>query len=118
MYGNLMRLVNDVILTTANVKGEPRSVLNNRVAIKVKDKTTFIDIVAWGSLAEVIGAYLAKGDEFYGEGELRNAAYKIKLPEGTEKEIQAVYLLLDEIQFTHGNKRNKSEIKEEPGEIQ
>lgn len=118
MYGNLMRLVNDVIVTTASVKGEPRSVINNRVAIKVKDKTTFIDIAAWGSLAEVIGEYLSKGDEFYGEGELRNASYKIKTnDEGVEREIQTIYLLLEEVKFTHGNRRKNSEKQAENEEL-
>ncbi len=75
-----------------------------------ENKTTFIDVTAWGNLAEVIGQYLAKGDELYIEGELRNKDISIGGGEG--KTMQGVYILITQIKFTHGKAKSKSEDEE------
>lgn len=107
MYANIMRLTKEVQVNTVEKDGVFKTVLNNRVAIADRDKTTFVDITAWGKLAELMGEYLSKGNEFYGEGELRNGTYFID-----EREISTVYLRLSAIKFTHGNKRTVKEQEE------
>ena len=108
MYANIMRLTKDVEVKTVTSKEKKEiSVCNNRVAIPVGDKTTYINITAWGGLADLLGQYLRKGDEFYGEGELRNDTVPVYNKDGEEKELQTAYLLLETIKFTHGNKREQ-----------
>jgi len=63
-----------------------------------KDKSSFIDITAWGGTAELIGKYLKKGNEIFIEGELRNNRYK---KDG--KHIPS-YILVTKIRFNYGNK--------------
>ncbi|MDD2483678.1 MAG: single-stranded DNA-binding protein [Eubacteriales bacterium] len=109
MYGNTMRLTQDSVVKTVKVKNEDRSVYNNRVAIKDGDQTVFVGITAWGGLADLMGQYLEKGDEFYGEGELRNGTVLGK----EDKELQTVYLLLEKIKFLHGKKKEKPSDQEE-----
>lgn len=109
MYSDIVRLVNPVTVEERNTAKGIISVLNNRVAIRISDKETcYMDVVAWGSLAELIAKYLKKGDEFYVEGELKNKESLItanKSADGVEKKFQTVYLLIKQIKFTHGNKR-------------
>lgn len=109
MYANIMRLAKDPILNNVQVKGEMRSVLNNRVAIgQGAEKVTFIDVTIWGKLAELVVTYLKKGDEFYAEGELFNGTYPLKIEGMTaEKKIQTVYLQINAIRFTHGKTLEK-----------
>lgn len=101
MFGELMRLTKDVEVKKVKVKNEERSVVNNRVAISDGgDHTTYIDVTVWGGLADLFGMYLKKGSEFYAEGTLKNKEIKIG-----EKSIQSVYLSLEKIKFTYGNKK-------------
>lgn len=110
MYANIMRLTKEVEVKKAVVNGEERSVLNNRVAISEgEDRTTFADITAWGMTAELMGKYLKKGNEFYGEGELKNKVFKYNQEDGTEKELQTVFLLISRMKFTYGNKKAEKE---------
>ncbi len=41
----------------------------------VKERTEFIDCVAWGKLAEEIGNYMCKGKRFVGVGEWESYSY-------------------------------------------
>lgn len=100
MLAEIGRLTQEVEVKTVSVSGAAKSVLNNRLAISVdKEITVFIDLSAWGGMAEFIGKYFAKGGELYVEGELRNKTNKIG-----DKEISVPYLLVSKVKFTHGNK--------------
>lgn len=108
MFCEIMRLTGEAEVKQINVKGEMKSVLNNRVAISdASGNTTFVDMTAWGGTAELIGQFLHKGDEFYGEGVLKNKGIKLG-----EKEIQTIYLRLEKIKFTYGNKRREGSHEE------
>lgn len=96
MVVELGRLVFDV--EVKEVKNGKR-VLNNRIAIRSSAKeTTFIDIVAWDNVADLIGKFFEKGNEILIQGELRN--------DNKEKDgikYQSVFLLVDKLKFTSGN---------------
>lgn len=110
MYSNIMRLTKDVEVKTIPLNEGERSVCNNRVAISdMGDQTTYINVTAWGSLAELMGQYLKKGDEFYAEGELKNSTTPVFDETGNKKDLQLNYLLIERIKFTHGNKREKKD---------
>lgn len=105
MIIELCRLVRDVKLSTVNFNGEEKVVLNNAVAIKVnKDTSAFVDITAWGIVAETIAKYFKKGDEILVKGEIRNKKSKVE-----EKEITNVFILVNNFEFTHGNKELKKD---------
>ena len=106
MLIDLMRFVKEVEIRTVEVDGEERFVLNNRVAISNvnSDKGIFIDVTAWGTLAEFITTYLEKGDEFLGIGELKTKKNKFFKEDGEAFTIDIPYILLREIKFTHGKK--------------
>lgn len=101
MVVELGRLVKEVEVKTVDINGEDRSVLNNTLAISIsKDDTVFVDITAWGKIADTVGKYLRKGDEVLIEGELRNSQRDV---EG--KNITNTYILVKGFKFTYGNKR-------------
>jgi single-strand DNA-binding protein len=100
MVMELGRLVYDVKLDEV---GEDKKVVNNRIAIQVaKDKTTFIDIVAWGSTAEIIAKYFKKGYEILIQGTLINKTRKKE-----EVEYESVAILVDKVMFTNGNAKEE-----------
>ncbi|MDD4565861.1 MAG: single-stranded DNA-binding protein [Eubacteriales bacterium] len=109
MYANIMRLTQDVKVKTVLLTEGEKSVCNNRVAISGPggDQTTYINVTAWGRLAEFMGEHLKKGDEFYAEGELKNSMIPVYDENGNKKEIQTNYFLIDRIKFTHGNKKEE-----------
>ena len=116
MIITLCRLTRDVELKTVTVDGKDRSVLNNAIAIRIdNDNSTFIDITAWGRLAEIISKHFKKGDELLIKGELRNKKYKVKINEDEDKEITISYVLVIGFEFTHGKKREVESTEE--GEI-
>lgn len=108
MIVELGRLVYDV--KVESVGEDKKSVLNNRIAISQgKDKSTFVDIVAWGSTAELIGKFFKKGYEIYIEGHFINKTRKKE-----NIEFETVAINIDNIKFTNGNpKEFTGEIKEE-----
>lgn len=100
------RLSFDVKVDTVN---ENKKVLNNRLAIRVnKDQSTFIDVVAWGGTAELIGKYYKKGFEILLQGRLINN--KKFIAKGVETE--GVAILIDDVIFTYGNKKDKENENE------
>ena len=101
MVYQLGRLVKKVELKEIEIDGKKKTVLNNSLAVKIdKDNTAFIDITAWGSIAESISKFFHKGDEILIKGEIRNKNSKIE-----EKEIAMVFILVTGFEFTYGNKR-------------
>lgn len=98
------RLSYDVKVDT--VGNDNKKVFNNRLAMRLgKDQTTFIDIVAWGGTAELIGKNYKKGSEILFQGKLINK--KKTVADGVEVDGNAI--LIDEVIFTYGNKREKEE---------
>jgi len=88
-----------VELSTTDINGEAKSVLNNVIAIQAnKDGAVFVDITAWGKTAENLAKYFKKGDALQIIGELRNKKSKID-----GKEITRVYILVTGFRFTYGN---------------
>ncbi len=76
-----------------------KKVLNNRLAIPIgKDKTTFVDIVAWNGTAELIANNFKKGHEILIQGHLIN-----KKGMKEKMEYDTIAILVDKIVFTHGN---------------
>lgn len=68
------RIVNDLELKhTPNGK----AVLNFSIAVKRdKDTTDFLDLVAWGTVAENISRYLNKGSQIGVDGSLQTRMYE------------------------------------------
>ena len=102
MVGEIGRLVFDVKVD--KVGADKKSVLNNRLAISSgkdsngKEKTTFIDVVAWNGTADLIGKYFKIGYEIYVEGHLINTTRK-----KDNVEFNTVAINIDTIKFTNGN---------------
>ena len=93
----LGRLVFDV--KVEKVGEDEKVVLNNRLAMQIgKDKTTFVDIVAWGKNAEFINNYFKKGNEILLQGYLIN-----KINKKEELEYNTVIIKVEKINFTYGN---------------
>ena len=102
MVMELGRLVYDVEVKDV---GDNKKVLNNRMAIRNgKDSTTFIDIIAWNSTAELISTYFKKGYEILVEGRLMNVTRK-----KNEVEYDSIALLVNNIHFTSGNPKENKE---------
>ncbi len=96
------RLVFDVEVKEVG-ESKDKKVLNNRLAISIgKERTTFIDIEAWGNTAEIIEKYYTKGNEILLEGQLINRTRKRE-----EVEYEIVSFLVDKIIFTYGNKKKE-----------
>lgn len=63
-----------------------------------QEKTEFVNLVAWGNLAEVISKFFDKGKEIYVEGKLQTRHYDDK--EGNRKYVTEV--VVKEFSFTSG----------------
>lgn len=101
MLMEIGRLVYDVEVKEV---GDNKKVLNNRIAIQnSKDNTTFIDIVAWNSTAELIGKYFKKGYEILIQGYLIN---RTKKKDNVEYDTVAIFV--DKVIFTNGNPKEFS----------
>lgn len=96
MLQELGRLVFDVEVKDV---AENKKVVNNRIAIQnSKNSTTFVDIVAWDSTADLIGKHFKKGFEILLQGHLINTTRK-----KDNVEIESVSILVDKVIFTNGN---------------
>ena len=101
MLMELGRLVFDVEVKDV---GENKKVLNNRLAIPIsKDETTFVDVVAWGTTAELIAKYFKKGFEILVQGHLINKKRK-----RDNVEYDTVAILVNRVIFTNGNPKEDS----------
>lgn len=61
-----------------------------------QEKTEFVNLVAWGNLAEIISKFFDKGKEIYVEGKLQTRHYEDK--EGNRKYVTEV--VVKEFSFT------------------
>jgi single-strand DNA-binding protein len=76
-----------------------------------EDKTTFHNIVAWGTTADVAEKYVTKGQEIMIEGHIDNRTYKKK--DGSNGYISEV--IIENLQL--GNKPNGAEPKKKEEEV-
>lgn len=105
MIMEIGRLVYDV--EVKEVGEEKKKVINNRIAINVgKNKTTYIDIIAWNGVADLIGRTYKKGYEICVVGNLINTKKKTT-KDGVEFEYDTVALRIDHIVFTNGNPKEQ-----------
>ncbi len=103
--GKLLNEVKTSIITTE--KGD-KTVLNNRIMIyRGKGRITFVDIAAWGHVAEFIEKYFKQNEEIFIEGELRN---KQMILDG--KPVQGYFILVNNARIVFG-KNIKPKTEEE-----
>lgn len=95
------------------------SVLNNTMAVQYYRKkengefeTDFIPIVAWGSLAELIGSYSRKGHQIAIQGRMRSRNYNDK--DGNRR--YTLECVVEKVTFLSGNKVDKEKPKEKVAE--
>ena len=99
----------DVEAKTVTVGDVEKTVLNNRIAIyNGKERTTFVNVTAWGKLAEYIAANYKKGDEVCFEGELRNGNQTLE-----DRIIQTTFILLRTVKLTFGRKSKRIQFDDE-----
>ena len=107
MIIELGKLLNEVQTRTITTDKGDKAVLNNRIAIyQGKNKTTFIDITAWGFTAEFIEKYFKKGDEIFVEGELKNKSVTIE-----DKTFQNCFILIRNVRNVYG--KNPRPVEQE-----
>lgn len=103
MLTELGRLVFEVKLENV---GEDKKVVNNRIAINYsKDKSVFVDIVAWDKNADILANNYKKGYEIYIEGHLVE-----KIIKKDNVEFKSVAINVDHIKFTNGNPKESDGI--------
>ena len=79
--------------------------LKNTLAVKrefKKDETDFINIVAWGKVAELLEKYTQKGSKILICGRLQIGSYE---KDGIKRSTADV--VVENIEFIGGNKQNK-----------
>lgn len=90
MIIELGKLLNEVKTHTLTSEKGDRTVLNNRLMIyQGKNRTTFVDVTAWGGMAEFIEKHFKQGDEIFIEGELKNKTVTIE-----DKTFQSFFVLI------------------------
>lgn len=73
-----------------------------------KEKTEFINIVAWRQLAEICGKYLHKGKQVYIEGRIQTRSYDDK--DGAKRYVTEI--VADQMQMLGGGEGNRQEQKD------
>ncbi len=71
-----------------------------------KEDTTFVEVVAWGKLAELVGQYLQKGSPAYVEGRLTQDSWEDK---ETGKKQTKTKVTADTVQFLGTKPRDDQE---------
>ena len=72
-----------------------------------KEKTEFINIVAWRQLAEICEKYLTKGKQVYIEGKIQTRSYEDK--DGNKRYITEI--VADKMQMLGGGDGNREESR-------
>lgn len=68
---------------------------------QMKDEVTFVDIEAWGRIAELVGQYLTKGRACFVEGRLKLDSWDDK--DGQKR--QKIKVVADSVQFLDSGRR-------------
>lgn len=103
------RVTNDIELKTTQ---QGTSVCSFTVAVDrpaVKDKTDFIDCVAWRQKAEFLSKYFAKGDGIEITGVLTTRNYEDK--NGNKR--KAVEVVCDQVSFPKGKKKSDGDSSQQ-----
>jgi single-strand DNA-binding protein len=93
------------------------AILKNTVAVNrkfKKDETDFINLLAFGKTAELIGNHLNKGDQVGIEGHIQTGSYENS--EG--KKVYTFEVVVDNLTFIGGKKEPKQEQRytHDPGD--
>lgn len=91
--GNLTRDPEIRYVANGNAVAKFTLAINRRT--KAGDETTFVDIIAWGKLAELVNTYLRKGDGALVGGRLSIRSYESK--DGEKR--KATEVVAAEVQF-------------------
>ena len=75
-----------------------------------KELTVFVQVVAWGKLAEICAEYLSKGDCIFVQGELRYQAWETD--EGDKR--SKIFIKADRIQFLETSKKSREAGEAQP----
>ena len=112
MFAGLVNFANEPELKMVPSGENETSVMNALVAIRQgKDRASFINVTAWGGLAEYIGNNYRKGDEIYIEGDIRNSNYTVG-----DRVIQTNYVRIYNARHTFGQKSRRLAVAEETNE--
>jgi single-strand DNA-binding protein len=76
-----------------------------------KERTEWINIVAWGKLAEICGEYLSKGSQVYIEGRIQTRKWQDK--EGTDR--YTTEIVASEMKMLGGKKAERRENEDYAG---
>ena len=80
--GNLTKPVNIKYLPSGDPVAQFSVAVNKKWKDKksgeMKSKVTFVEVVAWGKLAEICNQYLTKGSPVFVEGEIEQQVWKDK----------------------------------------
>lgn len=71
-----------------------------------KERTVFVDVAAWGGMAEVIAKYLTKGDPIFIEGRLEFSTWDDKV---TGQKRSKLSVVAEKFQFI-GSKQDKETV--------
>jgi len=105
MIIELGKLLNEVKTQTVTTEKGNKLVLNNRISIyQGKDRSTFVDITAWGGLAEHIERHFKQYDEIYIEGVLKNKTITVD-----DKTFQGYFILVNNVRVVFGKNENRPE---------
>ena len=108
--------VPEVLSTQSGKKVAKISLATNQFMGKDKeDKTTFHNIVAWGTTADVAEKYITKGQEIMIEGHIDNRTYKKK--DGSNGYISEVVVEKLQLGIKPKNETQKQESKEVDEEL-
>jgi len=76
-----------------------------------REEVTFIDVEAWGKLADLIAQYVHKGDPLYIDGRLRQDTWEDKT---TRQKRSKIKVVASNMQFLESGKRDESAGPPEP----
>lgn len=103
MIIELGKLLNEVKTNVITTEKGDKTVLNNRIMIyQGRERTTFIDITAWGGVAEFIEKHFKQNEEIFIEGELKNKQITVD-----GKMFQGYFILVSNARIVFG-KNTKS----------
>ncbi len=108
MIIELGKLLNEVKTQTVTTEKGDKIVLNNRIMIyQGKERTTFVDITAWGGVAEFIEKHFVQNDEIFIEGELKNKQITVD-----GKTFQGYFILVANARIVFGKNTKIPEQEE------
>jgi single-strand DNA-binding protein len=90
--------------------------VNRRTKEGDAEGVAFVDIEAWGRLAEISSAHLKRGRQILVSGELRQARW---VDEASKKNRSKLTVVAGELQFLGGKgTQGKTPIPEEPAQVE